>query len=93
MRNPIVDRRSRGRHHKPGFRKSRRRRYPRVRLAFEGFYSSAERMLMVPSVSASGSVPGDETPGASDGTKTDLVISTSPMLILPPAFSKRPISS
>lgn len=49
MRNPIVDRRSRGRHHKPGFRQSRRRRYPRVRLAFEGFYSSAERMLMVPS--------------------------------------------
>jgi uncharacterized protein (TIGR02266 family) len=39
MRNPIVDRRTQG--HRP----SRRRRYPRVRLAFEGFYSSAERML------------------------------------------------
>ena len=40
MRNPIVDRRL-----KPGLRPSRRRRYPRVRLALEGFYSSAERML------------------------------------------------
>ena len=39
MRNPIVDRRARSR--RPG----RRRRYPRVRLAFEGFYSSAERSL------------------------------------------------
>jgi uncharacterized protein (TIGR02266 family) len=39
MRNPIVDRRTLS--HRP----SRRRRYPRVRLAFEGFYSSAERML------------------------------------------------
>lgn len=40
MRNPIVDRRRR-----PGLRPSRRRRYPRVRLAFEGFYSSAERAM------------------------------------------------
>jgi hypothetical protein len=29
-------------------RQSRRRRYPRVRLAFEGFYSSSERMLFSP---------------------------------------------
>jgi len=40
MMNPIVDRRL-----EPGLRPSRRRRYPRVRLAFEGFYSSAERAL------------------------------------------------
>lgn len=39
MRDPIVDRRALGQ------RPSRRRRYPRVRLAFEGFYASAERML------------------------------------------------
>ncbi len=39
MRSFIVDRRARLR------RESRRRRYPRVRLGFDGFYSSAERML------------------------------------------------
>jgi hypothetical protein len=42
---PIVDRRMKARQHNPGMRPSRRRRYPRVRLAFEGFYTSAERML------------------------------------------------
>jgi Tfp pilus assembly protein PilZ len=39
MQSHIVDRRARLR------RDGRRRRYPRVRLEFEGFYSSAERML------------------------------------------------
>jgi Tfp pilus assembly protein PilZ len=43
MPSPIVDRRARLR------REGRRRRYPRVRLAFEGFYSSAERMLFTSS--------------------------------------------
>jgi hypothetical protein len=51
MKSFIVDRRARARRpencqdgaHR---RQSRRRRYPRVRLAFEGFYSSAERMLI-----------------------------------------------
>ncbi|MBW1808199.1 MAG: PilZ domain-containing protein [Deltaproteobacteria bacterium] len=43
MINPFVDRRQTGR--KP--RGEIRRRYPRVKLELSGFYSSAERMLMM----------------------------------------------
>lgn len=47
MRSPIVDRRIQPR--RPGPRPFQRRRYPRVSLAFDGFYSSAERMLFAAS--------------------------------------------
>ena len=70
MKTPIVDRRAQFR--RPG----RRRRYPRIRLAFEGFYTSAERMLFTPSVS-------------SDRTKTDLASSGN--LSLRGAYIKTPV--
>ena len=69
MKTPIVDRRTQFR--RPG----RRRRYPRVRLAFEGFYTSAERMLFVPSgnLSLRGSYIKTPVPDAA-GTRATLRI-------------------